>query len=325
MHTFIFHLAAAFGLDGARAARLWQLSGLDRPPAQLGPVLQRGLAALAALLLGAGLVFWVAANWQEQSRMFRLQVLEAAVLLPVLGALVWRAGRTALLLLATLALGALLAFVGQTYQTGADAWQLFAAWALLALPWALVARRDALWALWLLVAGTGLAMWAGHGLLDPLGASLLWAGGPRGLLAPLLWALVFALPLALPRLGLVPQARAVISGRLGALLALSAWNAHGLWGLLMHEVPGQYTVSLLLVAAALALAWWRRPRDYVVLALAVLAANVLVLAGMGWLLFAQDHRADIIGTLVLFTLLAAAALGASGAWLYRLQRQEEGA
>ncbi len=41
----------------------------------------------------------------------------------------------AALLLATLLLGVFLALFGQTYQTGADPWQLFANWALLILPW----------------------------------------------------------------------------------------------------------------------------------------------------------------------------------------------
>ncbi len=324
MHTFIFHLVAAFGLDGPRATRLWQLSGLYLPPPRLTTWLQRGLAVLAALLLGAGLVFWVAAHWQGHSRTFRLHLLEAAVLLPVLGALVWPAARTALVLLATLALGGLLAFVGQAYQTGADAWQLFAAWAALALPWALAVRRDALWALWLLITAAAIAMWSGQALLDPvdMGGGL---HGPQGLAAPLLWALLFAVPLALAPLRLLGGApRARIAWRLAALLALAACNAYGLWGLLGSGDSVQYPLNLALVLAAVAVAWCLRPRDYVVLALAVLAANVLVLGGIGRALLEQT-RGDAISQLLLFTLLAAASLGASGTWLYRVQRQEASA
>ncbi|MCP5010947.1 MAG: DUF2157 domain-containing protein, partial [Aestuariibacter sp.] len=38
---------------------------------------------------------------------------------------------------------------GQTYQTGADPWQLFANWALLILPWVLVGRFAPLWLVWI--------------------------------------------------------------------------------------------------------------------------------------------------------------------------------
>ncbi len=163
MHALIHQLARRFALDTGRTERLWALSGLHRRPETLGLHLHRGLAVLAALLLGTGLIFWVAANWQDQTRAFKLHVLEGAVLASSAAALAWPRGRTALLLLATLALGGLLAFVGQTYQTGADAWQLFATWAALALVWALAARRDALWALWLLIAGLALAAWLAEG------------------------------------------------------------------------------------------------------------------------------------------------------------------
>ena len=51
------------------------------------------------------------------------------------------AGNKQLMAMVTGGIAGLLAFVGQTYQTGADAWQLFATWAALALVWALGRRR----------------------------------------------------------------------------------------------------------------------------------------------------------------------------------------
>ena len=52
-----------------------------------------------------------------------------------------------LLSAAAVLLGALLAVYGQTYQTGADPWGLFATWALLILPWAVAACFTPLWLL----------------------------------------------------------------------------------------------------------------------------------------------------------------------------------
>lgn len=43
-------------------------------------------------------------------------------------------------------IGSLLALVGQTYQTGADIWELFAPWAALITP--LAGRSGAVWGLW---------------------------------------------------------------------------------------------------------------------------------------------------------------------------------
>mgnify|MGYP007075972821 CR=1 FL=1 len=74
-------------------------------------------------------------------------------------------------------------------------------------------------------------------------------------------------------------------------------------------------------AGAAALAWWLRPRDFVVLGLAVLALNVLVISGFARLMF-EGLRGDGVGAVLLITLVAAGCVGASGTWLYRLQREE---
>ena len=52
--------------------------------------------------------------------------------------------------------GALFALIGQSYQTGADPWQLFAIWAVLITPWACIARSSALWILWLMLCNISL-------------------------------------------------------------------------------------------------------------------------------------------------------------------------
>ena len=50
------------------------------------------------------------------------------------------AGKAALLAAALLT-GGLLALIGQTYQTGADTFELFATWAALILPWVLAIQQ----------------------------------------------------------------------------------------------------------------------------------------------------------------------------------------
>jgi uncharacterized membrane protein len=114
--------------------------------------------------LGAGALFFVAANWQDYGVLGRFVLLQAALLASVATAL-WRPppqplGQAALLL-ATLLTGALLALFGQSYQTGADVHELFFVWAALALPFALAGGSGALWALWWVVLNVALALLCG--------------------------------------------------------------------------------------------------------------------------------------------------------------------
>ncbi|HEX7560124.1 MAG TPA: DUF2157 domain-containing protein [Usitatibacter sp.] len=114
--------------------------------------------------LGAGLIFFVAANWRDYGTLGRFAILEAAFIACV-GFALWRPppgtlGQSALVL-ATLVTGALLALFGQSYQTGADLYELFFVWAALALPFALAGRSGAVWATWWTVLNVALALYCG--------------------------------------------------------------------------------------------------------------------------------------------------------------------
>lgn len=108
------------------------------------------LLSLGALLVAAGVIFFFAYNWTALGRFAKFALLEGALVAAAGAAWYFAASRIAgqaALLLAALLTGALLALVGQTYQTGADTYQLFATWAVLVLPWVLVSRAPALWLL----------------------------------------------------------------------------------------------------------------------------------------------------------------------------------
>ncbi|MGS0681427.1 DUF2157 domain-containing protein [Shewanella sp. 125m-7] len=131
------------------------------------------LTWLAMLLLGAGVIFFVAANWQSMSKMARFAMVESALIGSLLSYVVIRLqaikrgdlhgfGYTtanAILLVAAIIMGSLLALVGQTYQTGADPWQLFALWALFTLPLAWVAGAELLWLLFGLLVNVALLLY----------------------------------------------------------------------------------------------------------------------------------------------------------------------
>ncbi|MBC7983908.1 MAG: DUF2157 domain-containing protein, partial [Candidatus Obscuribacterales bacterium] len=57
--------------------------------------------------------------------------------------------------------GALLALFGQSYQTGADVYELFLMWALLALPLVVAAQWSVVWAAWVLIVNVTLWLFCG--------------------------------------------------------------------------------------------------------------------------------------------------------------------
>lgn len=116
---------------------------------------ERLLTTVGVVAIAFSLIFFIAFNWLELGKLGKFALVEGALILTLGGYLLLVFLKKSLLLqqllllAASLITGALLALVGQVYQTGADSWQLFALWSLLILPWVLIARFPILWMLWL--------------------------------------------------------------------------------------------------------------------------------------------------------------------------------
>jgi uncharacterized membrane protein len=131
---------------------------------------RRALLALGASQFLAGVVFFFAYNWNDLSDIAKFAVIEAGLVIAAGGALLVgldRAFGQVLLIAGSVLTGVLLAVIGQVYQTGADVFELFAAWAVLILPWAFVSRSAVHWLLWLVVAEVALALY-GEQVLVPI-------------------------------------------------------------------------------------------------------------------------------------------------------------
>ena len=107
---------------------------------------------LGALLCACAVIFFFAYNWQAMGRFAKFGLVEVLIIVSLV--LCWRlelnrVTAQATLLFATLLIGALLALVGQTYQTGADTYELFGVWAMAVLPWVAVSYFTPLWLVWL--------------------------------------------------------------------------------------------------------------------------------------------------------------------------------
>lgn len=282
-----------------------------------GASLPRGVAALGAALFGLGVVFWVAANWQQWGRMPRFAILQGALMALSLGAALRPAWRTPLAVAAFLVMGGLLAFFGQTYQTGADPWTLFATWALLALPLCAVVRRDALWAAWALVALAGVSLW-----------QQTWQGGwwsaPRTGALYLAWGAAVLLCLALH-----PQSmRWTGAGRwahraalLWTLLMLGSGAVAALFG---KDWLGPWLAALLCLAVLTGATLLRRDPspDLGALSAQALLGNVLIVGALAHLLLEGGGRGhhDPIAELLLLGLVAIGLLAASVTAILRLPR-----
>ncbi len=315
----LYEWAGRHGLDGAALRRLEALAGLGAEPAGLARLLPRALAVLAAALAGLGLVFWIASQWDDLGRMGRFAVLQGALLLAAAGAWPQRAARPALALLLLLGTGALFAFFGQTYQTGADPWQLFALWAALTLPLALGLRSDLLWAPWALVAVSAVSLWVhahtGHRWRFEAADSGVHFTG---------WALLIGLTVWLG-----PPARRLTGAgawslRLAATLTVAAMTVTGLGGLFASPVGSQYGLALLALAVAAALFATRALFEVFVASAVALGLDTLLVVGLARLLLEGHRGGDPIGTLFIIGLVAAGLLAASVQVVLHLARRHGG-
>lgn len=271
------------------------------------------LLVTGSVLLAAGIVIFFAYNWDALGRYQKFALVEAA--LAAAAAAAWfigpaRIAGQAALLLAALLTGALLALVGQTYQTGADTYQLFGYWAVLILPWVVVGRMPLLWLLWLGLVNLTLALYfdAFQGVVGALIDSerLAWTAFALNTIALVAWEVV--------------ARRGVrwMSGRWTArvLAVASGWCAANLALWAVFETSGDigpWALPAYLAWMAAAFHWYRyRIGDLFVLAGGVLSGVVVIAATLlRWL-----GNRDNAGVFLLIGLVVI-GLSAAGAWWLR--------
>lgn len=256
-------------------------------------------------LVVTGVIFFFAANWDAVSQSMRIGLALGAHVVAVVAAAVLGlhkpAGRAAAAGAALLVGPALLTY-GQAYQTGADAWELFAGWAALAVPFAFIVRGTLLWAVVLglmrasaffyvaqLQDGRETVLWVAAGCLV-VDAAAVWVAQRR---AP-----QSAAPLIFLILGLV-----TLAPFLGGVIAGELRHGEGAQVLLLGAALAAHVVGL-----ARAVAGGRTP-EVAILGLSaafhvgLLAARVLFeelnLDEGGMLLFGLFVLAEATGLAVL--------------------------
>ncbi|APV51651.1 hypothetical protein BWI17_19305 [Betaproteobacteria bacterium GR16-43] len=314
METQLQAWAAAGALDAKALERGLEIAGVRPSADRWKAFIERLLLVAGALLLGAALIFFIAANWAEMSRVTKISLLAAAVALAAGGGILagpssWP-GRSGLIA-ATLFTGGLLAFIGQTYQTGADPWQLFAAWAVLCVPWAIAAGWAPLWSVLLVIANVAMALYLQQDTRPR------WFG-PRFEAATALFILD-AGALAIAEMW-GPKGEFRLLPRLAAGIALGCatfMTVSFLW-----DVRGSNAEGPLLFALSIGVAYivYRRLRvDLMILSMACLASIVVVATALARI----TSRSYEPG---MFLFIAAVVVGMSAGsaiWLRSIAREEE--
>lgn len=136
------------------------------------------LILLGTALVVVGAIFFVAANWDILTPHVRIG-LAAAAMTAATAAGGWigldRLSGRAAALAGGLLFGPLMALVGQVYQTGADAYELFLAWSLVMVGYALATRFAGAWICALLLGALTVILWIDQALgSDPFNAPGLW-------------------------------------------------------------------------------------------------------------------------------------------------------
>ena len=128
----------------------------------------RAFLVLGAGHLLAGVIFFFAYNWDDLAPFTKFGLLQAGIAFAVVLSLVTRSerpGGQALLIAASVFVGVLFAVIGQVYQTGADAYELFTVWAVLILPWVVASRSSAHWFVWVVICLTAFSFYGTQVLL----------------------------------------------------------------------------------------------------------------------------------------------------------------
>lgn len=299
----ILELAARHRLDATALSSLWKLAALGQQPPLLLPHLRRYLALSAAFLGGLGLVCMIAANWSTLGRVAQFALLQFLVIACFLGTSFSPKARQPLALFSLLSVGGLLAYFGQTYQTGADPWQLFALWAALTLLLALAVRSDMVWTAWVIVAAMGICLWGEMFDAPRFSSSAdkethLWAA----VMMSGLTAILRVLPSKHTGAG-------VWCGNLSLLFAVAMTSLVGLeYG--ENESFG-YALALGLHVCALLMFSQRTFFDVLSISITAVGLNVLVLCQVFFRLWSLDN---LIGFLFVTVVVATCTLSAT-LWL----------
>jgi uncharacterized membrane protein len=286
--------------------------------------LEKLLLWLGFLAIGSSVLFFIAFNWDEMDRFSKFGLVEALIALSIF--IYWKTtrGDTAAihikesmnlngkvaLLMASIFLGVLLAFYGQTYQTGADTWQLFLTWCVLILPWTIVSKFPALWMLWLSLLNLSIVLYFQifGGILGILFTSendLLWILTILNSFTLILWELLES------RYKWLSEKWAIRLIALGSVAPLTFLAIESIFDRQSGLLPCLVWVVGL---ASIYIVYRKRKPDLFMLAIACLSGISVILSFMGDIIFelGSEMAAYLALAILVITLGAISAIWLKG-------------
>ncbi len=135
-------------IEPSNIPKALELTGVWPNQSSWAQFLNKLLVWLGSLAIAISVIFFIAFNWDDLGRFGKFVGVQALIVAAISIYFYYQKkplGQKVLLTVASLFTGALLALFHQTYQTGADPWQLFFTWAALITPWVIASRFATLW------------------------------------------------------------------------------------------------------------------------------------------------------------------------------------
>lgn len=293
-----------------------------RPLPDWYPWTRRMLLYLGSALILAGIIFFFAYNWAEMGKFLKFGLIEAGIIGCVAGTFIHGMDKLSskiMLLCASVLVGVLMAVFGQTYQTGADAYELFTNWAVLILGWVIISKFAALWFVWLVVLNTGMILYWRQVGYPAYSIDYQWLC--------ISLAVVNAVTLSLREFGVLCGLK-WLEGRWLRIVLLSAVLVN-LSIPVMHLIMDyRFSKSHMLVEILSSIPWvgvmvycyWlyrRKLKDMNSVALIIFNLCVILLSLLGKIVFDILDWDEFWG-LFLFTVIILAVIGKAAYWLKRI-------
>ena len=279
----------------------------------------------------AGLICFIAWNWGDMHPFERMALVGLVVAGGGIGAVVCgpnsRLGQ-ALLLTCGVAMGPMLAVFGQTYQTGAELWELFRVWTVLLVLLAIAGKQAGLWFAAWLSGNIFVALWLGRSLTSPYDALGQFFVLPE-------WLLVIACAVALWEWAARRAGQKDVSSwlrsrwlprllffdliaRTAIYVILVIFDPHfGTYDLVLW-LPHQFVVGFAVVMAGFSWWWYRKKEPDLFMLASLLGAGTAIL--MTYLVDIELFFDAGVASLLLWSLLVAGVTAGLAKILLHLQR-----
>jgi len=304
-------------IDSKNLSRALKVSGVWPSQEEWGNYLSKLLLWLGSIAIALAVIFFVAFNWENVGRFAKFSLIQGLLIAVIAAYFFFKEkplAQKVLLTVASLLTGALMALYHQTYQTGADPWQLFFTWGILIIPWAVAARFASLWFIQVFLLNLSLFLYLYtsdnlFGLVFATDASLLW------LLFVFNAIILFVWELAARKFDYLTPRWPV---RMIALASGVAISFLCLWAIFDSDEVSSFAFLVWVLTMAGVFFVYRKLRpDLFILTMACLSGIIIITSFVSYHLLRDSNE----GGLLLIALLVIGLASGSAFWLRKVNKE----